>query len=300
MKEKTKSTLIALSFIAAMILFVWGFNFLKGKSVLKKQLTFYSVYDNSQGLLTGDIVTINGMTVGNVTELEFNPKQDGSIIVTFVINNDLNIPNNSIAELSSSLMGSVSINLKLGNSKVYAQSGDTLASAYNSGTMGMIAEQVLPLKEKIETLVISLNDLTNNLNNIISPELKNDINRGVNDFASSMNNINAISSDIKDLVDSNNDKFTVAINNLETISKNFATVSDSLKMIDYIQIVNSLDKCVSEINTLIESINNGEGSAGLLVKNDSLYNNINNTIVTLQSILEEIKENPKKLKISVF
>lgn len=300
MKEKTKSILIALSFITAMVLFIWGFNFLKGKSLLKKQLTFYSLYDNSQGLLTGDIVTINGMTVGNVTKLEFNPKQDGSIIVTFVINNELNIPDNSIAELYSSLTGSTSIKLLLGNSNVFAQSGDTLTSSFNAGTMGMIAEQVLPLKEKIETLVISLNDLTNNLNNIISPELKNDINRGIDDFASSMDNINDISSDLKALVSDSHDELSAAISNLETISENFITVSDSLKKIDYIHLVNSLDNCISEVNTLVESINNGEGSAGLLVKNDSLYNNVNSAIVTLQSLLEEIKANPKKLKISVF
>lgn len=300
MKERTKSVLIALSFIAALILFVWGFNFLKGKSILKNQQTFYSVYNNSQGLLTGDIVTINGMAVGTVTALEFNPNQDGTIIVSYTINNDLNIPDNSVAELATSLMGSVSINLKLGNSKVYAHSGDTLTSGYDTGTMGMITEQILPLKDKIETLVTSLNDLTNNLNSILNPELKKDIDKGVNKFASSMDNINVLSADLKELVDSDNGKLTLAVNNLETITNNFVTVSDSLKKIDYIKLTNTLEGCLAEFNTLVEGINNGEGSAGLLVKNDSLYNNINAAVSTLQSLIEEIKEDPKKLKLSVF
>ena len=99
MKDKNKTILIALSFIIAMVLFVWGFNFLKGKSLLRNQLVFYSVYDNSQGLLAGDIVTINGMSVGTVNSLSFHPSRNGSIVVAFTIDNDLNIPDNTIAKI---------------------------------------------------------------------------------------------------------------------------------------------------------------------------------------------------------
>lgn len=300
MKDRTKSILIALSFIVAMVLFIWGFNFLKGKSILKNQFEFYAVYDNTQGLMSGDVVSINGMAVGTVTSLKFNPKQDGSIIVSFMLNNDLDIPDNSVVKLTSSLMGSTSLCLVLGDSKEYAQSGDTLSAAYDSGTMGMITEQIVPLKEKIETLLVSLNDLTANLNSMLNAELKDDIAKGVDNFASSMDNINVISSDLKGLVDSDDGKLTLAVNNLETITGNFIAVSDSLKKIDYANLVNSLENCIAEINTLVEGINKGEGSAGLLVKDDSLYHNVNAAVITLQSFVDEIKENPKKLKISVF
>lgn len=300
MKDRTKSILIALSFIVAMVLFVWGFNFLKGKSILKNQFEFYTVYDNTQGLMSGDVVSINGMAVGTVTSLKFNPKQDGSIIVSFMVNNDLDIPDNSVVKLTSSLMGSTSLCLVLGDSEEYARSGDTLSAAYDSGTMGMITEQIVPLKEKIETLLVSLNDLTANLNSMLNAELKDDIAKGVDNFASSMDNINVISSDLKGLVDSDDGKLTLAVNNLETITGNFIAVSDSLKKIDYANLVNSLENCITEINTLVEGINKGEGSAGLLMKNDSLYHNVNAAVITLQSFIDEIKENPKKLKISVF
>ena len=158
MKDRTKSILIAISFIVAMALFVWGFNFLKGKSLLNNQFEFYAVYDNSKGLLPGDLVTINGMQVGTVSSLNFHPKQDGSIIVEFTTNNDLNIPENSIAKLSSSLMGSVSINLVLGNSEKMAQNGDTLMATIDNGAMDMVTETILPLKNNLETLLLSLND----------------------------------------------------------------------------------------------------------------------------------------------
>lgn len=300
MKERNKSILIALSFIVAMVLFIWGFNFLKGKSILKNQLEFYAIYDNTQGLLSGDVVSINGMAVGTVTSLDFNPNKDGSIIVSFLIDNDLSIPDNSVVKLTSSIMGSAALTLVLGDSKEYARSGDTLSSSYDSGTMGMITEQILPLKDKIETVLISLNDLTVNLNAVLNSGLKDEIDKGVSSFASSMDNINVISSDLKELVDGDNGKLTMAINNIETVTDNFVAVSDSLKRIDYTRLVNSLEGCIAEINTLVEGINKGEGSAGLLVKNDSLYNNVNAAVTTLQTFIDEIKDNPKKLKISVF
>lgn len=300
MKDKTKSILVALSFIVAMILFVWGFNFLKGKSILKNQLTLYAVYDNSKGLLPGDLVTINGMQVGTVSSLKFHPRQDGSVIVTFTINNDLEMPSNTKAKLSSSLMGSVSIELILGDSRQLLQSGDTLVSQSDTGTMEMISETILPIKNNLETLLVSLNDLTNNLNDLINNELKYDLNRGVDNFANSMENIKVVSADLQQLVDSEDGKLVQVVNNLEVITEDFAVVSDSLKRIDYNRMVLSLENCIAEFNALLEGINNGEGSAGLLVKDDSLYINVNETVATLQSLLDEIKANPKKLKLSIF
>ena len=300
MKDRTKSILIAVSFIVAMVLFVWGFNFLKGKSILNNQYNFYAVYNNSKGLLPGDLVTINGMQVGTVSSLKFHPKQDGSIVVEFTTNNKLNIPDNSVVKLSSSLMGSVSLNLILGNSDVFAQSGDTLMAALDNGAMDMVAETIMPLKDNLETLLVSLNDLTSNLNDLLNQGLKNSINEGVSSFASSMNNIETISSDLQQLVDSNDGKLTMVVNNLETITDNFGVVSDSLKNIDYNHLVLSLENCLTEFNTLMTGINEGEGSIGRLVKEDSLYYNVNEAIFTLQSILKEIQEDPKKIKLSVF
>ena len=300
MKDRTKSILIGVSFIVAMVLFVWGFNFLKGKSLLNNQYKFYAVYENSKGLLPGDLVTINGMQVGTVSSLEFHPRQDGSIVVEFTTNNDLNIPINSVVKLSSSLMGAVNLNLTLGNSPILAQSGDTLLSSLDNGAMQMITETIVPLKDNLETLLTNLNDLTTNLNDLLNQELKTNINNGVSSFASSMNNIETISSDLQQLVDSKDGKLTMVVNNLETITDNFGVVSDSLKRIDYNHLVLSLENCLTEFNTLMTGINNGEGSAGLLVKDDSLYYNVNEAVSTLQYILEEIKENPKKIKLSVF
>ena len=175
MKDKTKSILIAISFIVAMVLFIWGFNFLKGKSLLNNQYKFYAVYDNSKGLLPGNLVTINGMQVGTVSALDFHPKKDGTIIVEFLTSKELDIPANSVVNLTSSLTGSVSLDIIIGDSEELAASGDTLTSAYDNGTMGMIAETIIPLKNKLETLLVSVNELTTNLNDMLSTQTNSSI-----------------------------------------------------------------------------------------------------------------------------
>ena len=217
-----------------------------------------------------------------------------------MLTNELNIPANTIANLASSLTGSVSIDLKLGDSKILAQNGDTLTSGYDNGTMGMITETLTPITNNIETLLISLNELSSNLNEILDTELKTNIDKGVSSLASSMENIEVITSDIQQLVDSNEGKLTVAVNNMETLTGNIATMSDSLKKIDYNHLVATLETCIDEFNILIEGINQGKGSAGKLVTDDSLYYKVNETVATLQSLIDEIKTNPKKIKLSVF
>lgn len=300
MKDRTKSILIGLSFIAAIILFVWGFNFLKGKSILRNQSNYYILCNDSHGILPGDIVTINGLQVGTISSLKFHPSMNGSIVIDFIMKNEINIAENSTVKIVKSLMGSTHLEIIMGNSKELAQNGDTLQSSFDAGTMGMITETILPLKNNLETLLVSLNNLTNNLNDILNSELKNNIDKGARSFATSMDNISAISSDIQNLTDSNNGKLTLIVNNLETITENFSTVSDSLKNIDYAHLVNSLESCIAEFNTMINGVNKGEGSIGLMMKDDSLYYNVNETVATLQHILKEIKADPKKIKLSVF
>lgn len=300
MEEKKKSILIAISFIVALFLFIWGFNFLKGKTLLRKQLNFYAIYNNTRGLQPGDIVLINGMTVGQVNSLRFNPKQNSTIIVDFTITNDIMIPDNSVVKIISHIMGSPNLNLVLGDSPHAAKNGDTLLSGYELGTLDMIMAQLLPLKDNIQTLIVSLDSLAENINNMLNGNLKKDINNGINDFATSMKNIRKISSDIQQLIDNKNNNLVNIIDNMEVITNNFSNVSDSLAQIKYTQITIPLENTINELNTLIERINKGEGSAGLLIKENSLYNNINKTVSTLQELLEKIKENFKKLKISIF
>lgn len=285
-----------------MVLFVWGFNFLKGKTILKTQPYYYAIYDNVDGLQQANQVLINGLIVGQVDELTLQQENHNRILVRFSVNNnDIKIPQNSIAYISSDLMGSKSINLVLGNSLSYAIAGDTLTADLESGTMDMIKSQIGPVKDKIESLVMSLDTLAKSINVLIDEGLSNDIKSGVHNFSVTFANLEKTSADLKSIVNSEQDSFVNIINDFELIAANLTAISDSLSQISYTRLSTSLEKTINDLDSVIYDINKGEGNLGLMIKDDSLYYNVNEAVTSLQNLLEAIKKDPKKyIKVSVF
>lgn len=301
MENKRKSIIIGLSFIGALVLFIWGFNFLKGKSLLEEYPYYYAVYQNVDELAPANKVLINGMFVGQVEELFFNPKKDGTIIVKFTASRDIRIPADSKACITGSLLGSKSINILLGNSSLDARLGDTLASGIDNGITEMIATELMPLKNKVETLVMSIDTLVGSLNSVLDATTRADVKKGVNDLSVSLNNLNKISNDLQQIMNSEKDNITGIVENVENISENLSAVSDSLAQIKYNQLVASLQSTIDNLDVITTNLKNGEGSAGLLLSDDSLYINLTKTVDNLGILIKKIEENPKKyIRVKVF
>lgn len=301
MENKRKSIIIGLSFIGALILFIWGYNFLKGKSLLEEYPYYYAVYQNVDELAPANKVLINGMFVGQVEELFFNPKKDGTIIVKFTASRDIRIPADSKACITGSLLGSKSINILLGNSSLDARLGDTLASGIDNGITEMIATELMPLKNKVETLVMSIDTLVGSLNSVLDATTRADVKKGVNDLSVSLNNLNKISNDLQQIMNSEKDNITGIVENVENISENLSAVSDSLAQIKYNQLVASLQSTIDNLDVITTNLKNGEGSAGLLLSDDSLYINLTKTVDNLGILIKKIEENPKKyIRVKVF
>ena len=301
MENKRKSIIIGLSFIGALVLFIWGFNFLKGKSLLEEYPYYYAVYQNVDELAPANKVLINGMFVGQVEELFFNPKKDGTIIVKFTASRDIRIPADSKACITGSLLGSKSINILLGNSALDAKLGDTLASGIDNGITEMIAAELMPLKNKVETLVMSIDTLVGSLNSVLDATTRADVKKGVNDLSASLNNLNKISNDLQQIMNSEKGNITGIVENVENISENLSAVSDSLAQIKYNQLVASLQSTIDNLDVITTNLKNGEGSAGLLFSDDSLYINLTKTVDNLGVLIKKIEENPKKyIRVKVF
>ena len=301
MENKRKSVIIGLSFIGALILFIWGYNFLKGKSLLEEYPYYYAVYQNVDELAPANKVLVNGMLVGQVEELFFNPKKDGTIIVKFTASRDVRIPADSKACITGSLLGSKSINIILGNSSTDAKLGDTLASGIDNGITEMISTELMPLKNKVETLVMSIDTLVGSLNSVLDATTRADVKSSVNDLSVSLNNLNKISNDLQQIMNSEKDNITGIIENVGNISENLSAVSDSLAQIKYNQLVASLQSTIDNLDVITTNLKNGEGSAGLLLSNDSLYINLTKTVDNLGVLIKKIEENPKKyIRVKVF
>lgn len=301
MENKRKSIIIGLSFIGALILFIWGYNFLKGKSLLEEYPYYYAVYQNVDELAPANKVLVNGMFVGQVEELFFNPKKDGTIIVKFTASRDIRIPADSKACITGSLLGSKSINILLGNSTLDAKLGDTLASGIDNGITEMISAELMPLKNKVETLVMSIDTLVGSLNSVMDATTRADVKKGVNDLSASLNNLNKISNDLQQIMNSEKGNITGIVENVGNISENLSAVSDSLAQIKYNQLVASLQSTIDNLDVITTNLKNGEGSAGLLLSNDSLYINLTKTVDNLGVLIKKIEENPKKyIRVKVF
>ena len=171
MENKRKSIIIGLSFLAAMVLFIWGFNFLKGKKLFHFQPYYYAVFDNAGGIEPANQVLVSGVSVGQVDDIYLNPDNDGTVILKFSINETIKIPENTVVSISSSLLGYSSVSLVLGNSTTVANVGDTLLSRTNMGVMNALSSQLIPLKDKVENLVMSLDTLTASLNALLDDGL---------------------------------------------------------------------------------------------------------------------------------
>lgn len=301
MENKRKSVIIGLSFVGALILFIWGYNFLKGKSLLEEYPYYYAVYQNVDELAPANKVLVNGMFVGQVEELFFNPKKDGTIIVKFTASRDVRIPADSKACITGSLLGSKSINILLGNSALDAKLGDTLASSIDNGITEMISAELMPLKNKVETLVMSIDTLVGSLNSVLDATTRSDVKKGVNDLSVSLNNLNKISNDLQQIMSSEKGNITDIVENVGNISENLSAVSDSLAQIKYNQLVASLQSTIDNLDVITTNLKNGEGSAGLLLSNDSLYINLTKTVDNLGVLIKKIEENPKKyIRVKVF
>lgn len=298
---KKKSVVIALSFVSALIMFVWGFNFLKGKSLLLSQSYYYAIFKNVGGLQQSDVVSINGMAVGQVEELKFIENGNRIAVKISVSDKSVRIPADSKIVLSSSLLGSRSINIALGNSAEDAAVGDTLKATAEPGMTSALKEQILPLKDKLESLMTELDTLITNINAVNNSNFREDLGGSVSNLNATMKNLNGITDKIQGFIDNKGGKIDKMVDDFSEVSSNLSKVSDSLSNIGYGRLVTSLETAANNLNALIDNINEGKGSAGLLMTDDSLYRNVSGTAKSLQELIDAIKQNPKKyIKVSVF
>lgn len=314
---KTKRPyIVALSFIAALLLFIWGLNFLKGKDVFFKERVFYARYAQVNGLIKSNPVVINGFRVGQVGDIYFDPSLNGTIIVKISLHNNFPIPANSEARIfSSDLMGSKAVDLRLGNSTQILKSGDTLGSSIEASLMDEVNAQVAPLKNKAEGLLSSLDSVVVVLQTVLNESGKENIIASLQNISSTFKNLESTTANIDSMVIDERNRIAAILYNVDMITQNLeensneinriidnvADFSDSLAVTDISGAVRQAQAALAEMNSMMKKMNAGQGTMGKLLSNDSLYIELVNTADALNKLLEDIKENPKRyVKFSLF
>tara|TARA_Y100000996_G_scaffold408651_1_gene388080 strand:- start:1733 stop:2668 length:936 start_codon:yes stop_codon:yes gene_type:complete len=288
--------------IVGLSVFIFGYNFLKGQSILKSQKTLYAIYPEIEGLIPGAKVTLNGLSIGSVTQADFIPGTM-QIVITMNIRGDVNFSNQSTAILyETGLIGGKAISISPDmNYTMSIKSGDTLNSQIKPGFTELVNRQIAPLQEKIVSTLTSVDSLFVGVSNVLNSDTQNNLKNTLENLSLSLENINEASNVLSNLLISNQDNFSSTMDNLNLTSKNLSTISDSLAAIKFAKTVRQYEIVAENINSVLNSLESGEGSAGMFLKDKSVYDQLNKAANSLDNLLKDLKQNPKKyVHFSIF
>lgn len=298
----SKEIKAAIFVLTTIILFIFGFNYLKGSSLLDKQKTLYAVYDEVDGLLVGANVMINGLSIGNVTNLDFLPNST-KIVVTLKVKDKINFSSNSSATIyETGVLGGLAIAIEpIFQKGLVVKSGDTLNSNIRPGLTELINRQIEPLQRKLESTLTSVDSIFSGASYVLNKETQNDIKESINILTSAVSAINNSSLIIERTLTEKNTQINNSIDNIESISSNLSVVSKELNDFDLTSVLSNLEKSLEGINTIVDNLNSENSSLGKLISKDDVYENLNLSIENLNLLISDIKTNPKKyIHFSVF
>lgn len=299
LSKEIKTGLLALIAIA---LIIFGYNFLKGENILEKTRTFYAVYDDVEGLSSSSPVTINGLQVGNVSNIEFL-NREAKLVVSFNVKNNFEFSKSSVAKIyGGDLIGGKSIAIEPNfNNQKPAVSGDTLTSKVEGGLFELVNDKLTPLQFKVENAVTGIDSLVASLNFVLDTGSKQSIKSSIAEFETTLKSFNQTTKKINGLLDENESKFGTTMNNLEHASANFVGISDSLAALEIQPMFIELKQNLQNLNSVTSKLEKGEGSLGKLLDDDGLYDNLEASAKQMEELLQDMKLNPKRyVHFSIF
>tara|TARA_A100001011_G_scaffold99259_1_gene104586 strand:- start:5132 stop:6046 length:915 start_codon:yes stop_codon:yes gene_type:complete len=292
----------AIFVLTTILLFIFGFNFLKGTSIIDRQKTIYAIYDEVDGLLVGANVMINGLSIGNVTELDFLPNST-KILVTLKVKDKLNFSSNSIASIyETGVLGGLAISIEpIFDRQSILQTGDTLRSSVRPGLTELINRQIEPLSRQLQSTITSIDSIFTGASNVLNVKTQENIKESIEVLTSAINAVNNSATIIENTLTEKRSIINNTLDNIESITTNFAEVSNEFNNFPLNDILSNLENSLDGINSLVNNINSDNSSFGRLINSDEVYINLNSSIENLNLLINDIKTNPKKyVHFSIF
>jgi len=286
----------------------WGINFLKGKNVFSPNYIYYAIFDQVDGLENTNPVLINGFKVGFVKNIKFEEGNTGRFLVTLLVGKKYQIPENTIAKMiSTGILGGKAIKLEVTKGLKYHNPGDTLPSQIETGLIDQLGHQIAPVKQKAENLMVEFERTLKVISEVFNEENKEQLRQSFANLNKALYSINQTAAEL-DTTLSPNGTLRKIFANVESIStnmknnnkditkivKNFSAISDTIAKIKIASTMLQVDSAMHQFNSVITQINSGKGTLGNLVKNDTLYYNLENASKSLDLLIKDIKENPKR------
>lgn len=274
--------------IATVAVLYFGVNYLKGINIFNPTNYYYVKFDRVQGLSVSSPITIKGYKIGLIKNIIYNyddPK-DG-IVVVLQVDDDLKIPVNSQAVLTSELLGGANVSLKLNTEMngVFYKKGDTIPSFIEDGIMSTVTAEIMP---RVQSIVPQLDSLLVSLRVIAGDQA---IQKSLGNIQRLTANLESASVSLNGLM--KND-IPVIMKNVNTITTDFSKVSANLSHVDFQATMKKVDHTLANLQTITDKVNRGDGTVGMLLNDKTLYNNLANTAGSANELLIDLKANPKR------
>ena len=288
-----KEAKIAVIVTLILLLFLWGFQFLKGRNLFSSYNYYHAYFEKIDGLQKSNAVTLNGYVVGLVSDIEFASEKLDRLVVEIGVKKNFKIPDNSLVTITSDLLGGKSIVLTLGDSKTMVENGGALSGNLAPDLVGSLTDKLIPIADHADQLIVSIDSLLQILKYTFDDQTQKNIQSMVANMeqliagerkkiSEILSNFESVSGNLK----KSNEDISKLIANLNAFSK---TLADS----DVKSTVDNANRSLTQLNSLLSGINEGQGTLGKLAKDDAAYIYLQQSLNDLDKLLIDLRENPK-------
>ncbi len=314
MKVSNETKVGALT-VVAITLIILGFNVLRGKTMFKSGNFIHAKFTDTKGLIVSNPVFINGYQVGAIFDIENTNDNLSEITVAIRFNKAYKIPSNSIAAIQENPLGTNSISIVLGNASTYLNNEDTIKTAPSASLLGDIMNTLSPLGEQTKNTINSLEKVLTNINKVLNDQNKQNFSVILANLTETTKSLNTSMASIEGMLKKqdgsivqsfdNVNSFTKNLNanngKINSIIKNLDSTTQSLKQADLKNTIADLQTAIGELTTTLKKVNSGNGSASKLLNDGEMYNELKNTITSLNTLLDDVRVHPKRyINVSVF
>lgn len=308
--------------ILTTLLLIFGVNYLKGNSFFGGDDIYYAYFPSSGSLTPSSSVTLNGVEIGKVLSVQLvNPSEfldpKKRIIVKFSIqNSELKLAVGSEIEIVPGVLSTgVQIQQNFVADRGYFNVGDTLNGTVSQDLADQLETELLPLKHKMENLMVSVDKIVGSINNFWDTSAAYTMEQSLNEAKIAISRFGRVAYNLDNLIDSEKSKISNIFDNIEGIAESFdetnkeikkvvgnvSTFSDTLLSLELQETFAEAKVTLTNLNDLFEKSARGEGTVGKLLNDEQLYDELNETNIKMQELVEDIKLHPERyIHFSVF
>jgi phospholipid/cholesterol/gamma-HCH transport system substrate-binding protein len=305
----SKELRIGLLVTISVLVFFAGFYYLKGSNLFSSNNTYYGYYENVQGLQASAPITIKGLQVGRVKGLTLNGNR---VAVEFEVGSKYALPKGTVAQLyAADLLGTKAVKLDLGTSPEVVADNSVLPTNAESGMLDALSAEVNPLLKNAQLVALHLDSVLVSVNSVFNETTRQRLMSSVASLDATMKNFASISSALQgkngalartiDNAESFSNTLASNRENLNATMANMRTLSNQLKDAPIEQTARELQGTSAKLNSLMQKIEQGEGSLGMLANDKALYNNLNSTATEFSKLAADLKAHPSRyVNITIF